>query len=196
MPRVWLVPPWQAVKVLPSVRCQAALQALQPVEAEPMSGEGIQEMVLDLFLEADDDESGYLDRAEFKRLLSSAELGLTSRDIEDVMAECDENEDGVIEYREFMPVMVALIVAAQTKEAVEATVAFEDAEAQFEAESFFLRGMSSEDLESLMIKIFKENDADGNGVLDRCERMRCSGRVELAPLTDCPLAVARNSKSA
>jgi hypothetical protein len=87
-------------------------EAREP-ELEP---EQLQEQILDMFLAADDDGNGYLDRKEFKRVLKEADLGLGKKDIRNVMAECDENEDGVIEYKEFMPIMVDLIHAAQARD--------------------------------------------------------------------------------
>jgi len=96
-----------------------------------------------------------------------------------VMAECDENEDSVIEYREFMPVMAELITAARARTEAEETAEYEQMEAQFEAEDFFLRGMSAEELEGIMSKIFKDHDADGNGVLDRAEFKACLMSADL-----------------
>ena len=89
------------------------------------------------------------------------------------MAECDENDDGVIEYREFMPIMVDLISAARARDEAEAQREMDEMDAQFEAEDFFLRGMSQEELEGIMKKIFLQHDADGNGILDRDEFKAC-----------------------
>lgn len=144
-----------------------------------ISGEELQEMVLEMFLQADDDRNGYLDRGEFKRILQSAELNLSKKDIRNVMAECDENDDGVIEYREFMPVMVELITAAQARQEAEEEAAADEMEAQFEAEDFFLRGMTADDLEAIMTKIFKDHDEDGNGSLDRKEFKACLNSADL-----------------
>ena len=144
-------------------------EARQP-EMEP---EELQNTVLDMFLAADDDGNGYLDRKEFKRVLKEADLGLTKKDIRNVMAECDENDDGVIEYKEFMPIMVDLIHAAQARDEAQMQAEMDAMDAEFEAEDFFLRGMSQQELESIMMSIFKENDADGNGVLDRKEFKKC-----------------------
>ena len=150
-------------------------EARQP-EMEP---EELQNTVLDMFLAADDDGNGYLDRKEFKRVLKEADLGLTKKDIRNVMAECDENDDGVIEYKEFMPIMVDLIHAAQARDEAQMQAEMDAMDAEFEAEDFFLRGMSQQELESIMMSIFKENDADGNGVLDRKEFKKCLKSADL-----------------
>ena len=48
------------------------------------------------FREFDVDGNGYLDRREFKTVMSSAELDLSAKDIRQIMAQCDENGDGQI----------------------------------------------------------------------------------------------------
>lgn len=41
--------------------------------------------------------------------LIGSEIGLTSLDVLEIMAEADNNDDGVIEYREFLPVAMETI---------------------------------------------------------------------------------------
>lgn len=53
----------------------------------------------ELFMAADKDKSGALDRKEFTAVLMNANLGVTPRHVRQLLADCDENEDGVIEYR-------------------------------------------------------------------------------------------------
>lgn len=55
--------------------------------------------------------AGYLDRTEFASVMKSAKLGLNKKQIRKICAEADENEDGVIEYREFVPIMLDVISA-------------------------------------------------------------------------------------
>lgn len=38
-----------------------------------------------------------------------SEIGLTSNDVLKIMAEADNNDDGVIEYKEFLPVATEII---------------------------------------------------------------------------------------
>lgn len=51
-----------------------------------------------LFQEADDNGNGTLDRQEFAAVLQNGRLGLSSQIVDRVLAEADDNEDGVIEY--------------------------------------------------------------------------------------------------
>jgi Ca2+-binding EF-hand superfamily protein len=51
----------------------------------------------------DQDGSGTLSKAEFAAALTSMELGLTRREINTVMFQMDQDNDGGISYREFVP---------------------------------------------------------------------------------------------
>lgn len=44
------------------------------------------------------------------------ELGLSNKVIKQIMAEADENDDGVIEYREFVPMAVDVINIIEAKQ--------------------------------------------------------------------------------
>ncbi len=85
-----------------SVRAQcAASGCLRPPAATlPRAG---------LFIEADADGSGYLDRFELSNVLRASNLNLTDRQVRQVLAEADENDDNVIQYREFLPLMVDML---------------------------------------------------------------------------------------
>ena len=71
-----------------------------------LSGEELRAKVDVLFVQADADGNGYLDQQEFKAIFKTlqGDLGLTDRDVRLIMAEADENGDGVIEYPEFVQV--------------------------------------------------------------------------------------------
>ena len=86
---------------------------------------------------------------------------------------------GVIEYREFMPIMVDLIHAAQARDKAAFEAEMDAMDAEFEANDYFIHGMGREQLESLMMDLFKQHDADGNGVLDRKEFKACLKSADL-----------------
>ena len=71
-----------------------------------MSDAELAEFVTAQFARYDVDGDGFLDLGEFKLLLSDAELGLSKKEMRAVMQEADANDDGVLEYTEFVPVMV------------------------------------------------------------------------------------------
>ena len=133
----------------------------------------IEEFVLELFKGADTDGNGYLDRREFKTVMSSAELDLSPRDIRQIMAQCDENGDGVIEYREFLPLMTEILLALQARDAVAREREANEDEAREAADEMLAFGVSQADLEATMRRAFADADLDGNGVLSEAEFKQC-----------------------
>eukprot|EP00218_Dolichomastix_sp_CCMP3274_P007625 CAMPEP_0170134698 /NCGR_PEP_ID=MMETSP0033_2-20121228/2054_1 /TAXON_ID=195969 /ORGANISM="Dolichomastix tenuilepis, Strain CCMP3274" /LENGTH=467 /DNA_ID=CAMNT_0010370269 /DNA_START=39 /DNA_END=1442 /DNA_ORIENTATION=- len=157
----------------------AAAETNAPRSLFEMDNEELQEFCLELFMQFDADQSGYLDRSEFKKCLQSAEMGLSKKDIRRIMSEADENDDGVLEYREFLPVMVMIVHSLKAKE--EAAMAREEAEeaARAEVENVLLHGMPREELEAMMGSVFEKADDDGNGTLSRAEFKRCLMSADL-----------------
>jgi len=138
----------------------------------------LQTFVLELFVAYDEDKSGGLDRREFRKCLKHHYLNLTAPEIQMIMAEADENEDGVISYKEFVDLMVKLVASAKAKTREkhikrQRTRFFELTSADM------IKGMPQGELEALVERIFKESDEDGNGQLDRKEFKKCLYRGEL-----------------
>lgn len=144
-----------------------------------MTDEEMQDFIMDQFMRYDADQDGYLDRHEFKELLMDAELGLSKKDARRVMQEADENDDGVLEYREFVPVMVEIIHGLKAKAEAQAQAEDEEDEAREAVEMHLLHGMPREDLEAIMRAVFESADVDGSGALDRKEFSRCLKSAEL-----------------
>lgn len=118
-----------------------------------------------LFLQADVDGNGVLDKHEFKSLMHDANLGLTKKQIKLLYSQADMNDDGSIEYREFIPACVELILSIQARE--EARMQREEAEMEAEMEAeYFFHGMSMDEIEYLIRQAFSAADADGSGELD------------------------------
>jgi molybdopterin converting factor small subunit len=66
-------------------------------------------MLINMFKEADDDGSGSLTFDEFQKLMEQVELGISAQELRFVISEADENENGVVDYEEFVPLAVDLI---------------------------------------------------------------------------------------
>ena len=56
----------------------------------------------DIFKEFDADGNGHISQVEFRNAIRRLGLGLSSRDIDTLMVRFDTNEDGKIDYAEFM----------------------------------------------------------------------------------------------
>lgn len=57
-----------------------------------------------------------LNPREFKEVLQASRLELDPHELRAIMAEVDENENGTVDYDEFMPVMVGLIMGMKAKQ--------------------------------------------------------------------------------
>lgn len=56
----------------------------------------------EIFHEFDEDGNGHISQVEFRNAIRKLGLGLSSRDIDQLMVRFDSNEDGKIDYSEFM----------------------------------------------------------------------------------------------
>jgi len=179
------------------VRAQRVWEAQQDEEApvgggeeeeedeEGMPGlpttEQLSEIILATFVDADAEGKGYIDYQQFSNLFKSLsdQLPLSDKDIAFIMAEVDENQDGVIEYKEFVPLAVDLIESIYAKTTAQIAVAQADADAHEAAVASLLNGMPREDLEATLTGIFQQADKDGNGSLDRKEFQACLRSADL-----------------
>ncbi|KAG2496413.1 hypothetical protein HYH03_005639 [Edaphochlamys debaryana] len=147
------------------------IATLTPAELEPI--------LMKLFIEADADHSGFLDRIEFTAVLRNANLKLSDRQIRQILAEADENEDDVIQYKEFMPIMVDILQSIKAKEQAKAMMHGVETMVRSEVETMLLHGLPQPELEALMLKVFKKADADGSGQLNRHEFKEALKAAEL-----------------
>ncbi len=55
-----------------------------------------------IFKEFDSDENGFISEVEFRNAIRKLNLGLSSREIDKLMLRIDTNQDGKIDYQEFV----------------------------------------------------------------------------------------------
>ncbi len=122
-------------------------------------------------MSADTDGNGVLDHGEFKELMKAfaRELNVSVADLRQLMALADENDDGLIEYREFVPLATELLQMMYAKMRHEEAEARRAEAAAGASVDFLLNGMSREDLEATITDIFTNADKDHSGYLDRKE---------------------------
>lgn len=66
-----------------------------------------------VFASADRDGNGYLDAAEFEKLLLSLKSDFTAQDVKHIMRAHDKNRDGMLVYKEYIPIALDLTQATQ-----------------------------------------------------------------------------------
>ena len=88
----------------PGQHSQAARKARERNPPRHANGQ-----LMDMFMKADLDGSGELNRNEFKALLKSLDLGLGNRQLEAVIDECDLDGDDVFEYKEVVPALTRVL---------------------------------------------------------------------------------------
>ena len=69
----------------------------------------LREFLVSMFLQADNDGSGFLAFDEFESLMTKLDIGITARELRHVISEADENQNGVVEFEEFVPLAIDLI---------------------------------------------------------------------------------------
>jgi Ca2+-binding EF-hand superfamily protein len=92
-------------------------------------GEDLQSLstlLINMFKEADEDGSGSLTFDEFQALMEHVELGISSQELRFVISEADENENGVVDYEEFVPLAVDLIQSFRARNRAKALNSHED----------------------------------------------------------------------
>ena len=134
-------------------------------EADP---EGVMKAI---FKAADDNGNGVLDRKEFLQIMRQADLGLTSKDLNLLLAEADINDDGTVNYMQFVPIAMDVIkcreaLTGHKEEMTQLEVAATEAAVQT------LHGMPREVLEEAMLNAFMSADTNNNGSLDAIEFKR------------------------
>lgn len=158
------------------IKAQAAAES---GAARRLSPQELEELLGQLFAEHDADGNGYLDHREFRELLHTANLGLSKREVKRVLAEADENEDGQIEYAEFVPIAIELVQAMYAKADAAAAKGEQEEAARQSAEAHLIHGMPREAIEALMSDVFYKADLDGSGALSRREFHACLREADL-----------------
>ncbi|GIL84899.1 hypothetical protein Vretimale_9723 [Volvox reticuliferus] len=154
-------------------------EAAVMIDIATASSADLEPVLMKLFIEADKDHSGFLDRQEFTSVLRNANLRLSDRQIRQILAEADENDDDVIQYKEFLPIMVDILQSIKAKEQAKAMMHGVETMVRTEVETMLLHGLPQEELQALMLKVFKKADADGSGQLNRHEFKEALKAAEL-----------------
>jgi Ca2+-binding EF-hand superfamily protein len=142
-----------------------------------MSLDEVETIIQDLFHKYDGDGNGYLDPTEFKSLMQDLQqrMEFPKDEIYRFLAEADMNEDGKIEYEEFIPLALQIVQGMYAKKRLEQHISDIDQH----AEDLLVHGMSRDELTELVGSIFERMDQDGSGTLSKAEFATALTSMEL-----------------
>jgi Ca2+-binding EF-hand superfamily protein len=146
-------------------------------EEPEMSLDEVETIIQDLFHKYDGDGNGYLDPTEFKKLMNDLQqrMDFPPDEVYRFLAEADMNEDGMIEYEEFIPLALQIVQGMYAKKRLEQHMVDVDQH----AEDLLVHGMSRDELTELVGSIFERMDQDGSGTLSKAEFATALTSMEL-----------------
>merc|ERR1711988_261700 len=144
-----------------------------------MSPEELQEFLASIFVEADQDGSGTLSYKEFKEVINTSNLKFDKNEIRRMLMEADSNEDGYIDYNEFLPIGVDIVQAIFARREAEEAARNANEAAQEAARIALIHGMDKEQYKQMLLQYFRTHDVDNSGFLSRKEFKECMINAEL-----------------
>eukprot|EP00451_Oxyrrhis_marina_P016509 CAMPEP_0204320682 /NCGR_PEP_ID=MMETSP0469-20131031/7762_1 /ASSEMBLY_ACC=CAM_ASM_000384 /TAXON_ID=2969 /ORGANISM="Oxyrrhis marina" /LENGTH=431 /DNA_ID=CAMNT_0051301947 /DNA_START=15 /DNA_END=1310 /DNA_ORIENTATION=+ len=144
---------------------------------EGLTAEEVEHIIVELFEQYDEDQNGFLDPREFKKLMNDLQnkLQFPEEDIYKLLAEADRNKDDQIEYKEFIPLAQQIVMSLYAKTRLGKHADQLDAH----AESLLVHGMSRVELTEVVERIFQNFDTDGSGTLSHAEFVEALKKMEL-----------------
>lgn len=99
-----------SINIMTATDLGEELKKAETVNIEsPRFDENLRKNLEKLFVTVDNDGSGELDYEEFEVALKGLSFNLTEGDMQTLIAMADENQDGKIQYSEFIPIGIDLI---------------------------------------------------------------------------------------
>merc|ERR1711907_62548 len=95
------------------------------------------------------------------------------------MGEADENEDGYIDYNEFLPIGVDIVQAIFARREAEAAAQADQEAAQEAARIALVHGMDKDQYKQMLLSYFRAHDVDNSGFLSRKEFKECMKNADL-----------------
>ena len=103
-----------------------------------------------VFSKADVNGDGRLNKVEFRNILREAGIGFTRNELNSIMHEVDTNDDGVIDYSEFVPIAMSICRDVLARQIVAGKLPTKEAEAA-----------------AFLLDLFASADKDKSGYLPR-----------------------------
>ncbi|KAL0234483.1 hypothetical protein PCE1_001519 [Barthelona sp. PCE] len=123
------------------------------------SEEELASLVADIFKTADADGNGFLDLDEMHDLLNSDQFGFSKRQVRRLIIELDENDDGVISYEEFAPLVVAIL-----SQMPQMSDTFQDRKMLYDSP---IHGYQKREFDNRLMSVFEKVDVEKTGKLTK-----------------------------
>ena len=133
------------------------------------NSEQLEEKLAGLFAAADADGNGVLSPAELKALLLKAGWGFTDEDVTFLIAQADANQDGVIDYEEFVHIGVDIITAMRARHKLGRREQLTQGAQSMLGVTRKLHGLTKAELEGAVASSFARFDANSDGRLSLAE---------------------------
>lgn len=111
-----------------------------------MTKEQVESVMMEIFSKSDADGNGQLSVQEFQKCCKDADIGLTRKEINILMHQCDVDGDGFISYEEFIPLCFEMLTEILKDE-------------------LLAEKRTSTELEEYLKEVFAEADHQGTGLL-------------------------------
>jgi len=112
-----------------------------------MTKEQVEGVMMEIFAKSDVDGSGALSLQEFQKCCKDADIGLTRKEVNILMHQCDSDGDGNISYEEFVPLCFEMLT-------------------EILKDQLLSEKKPASELEVFIVQICDEVDPTGEGVLD------------------------------
>lgn len=136
----------------------------------------LSDFLINMFKEADIDASGSLTFDEFQVLMEQVELGISPQELRFVISEADENENGVVDYEEFVPLAVDLIQSFRARNRAKTISSQQDVL----VDDQILQTISSSELDlasKVCLEKLMEYDKKNYGLIRVSEFKRCLSSI-------------------
>jgi Ca2+-binding EF-hand superfamily protein len=148
----------------------------------------LREFLVSMFLQADNDGSGFLAFDEFETLMIKLDIGITARELRNVICEADENQNGVVEFEEFVPLAIDLIQSFRCRQHAHNLVESEN----LKFDEIIAANMNKVELESISkaaIEKIKALDSHNFGMIRKADLLKVLIAVSPMGLTENEIGV-------
>jgi len=147
-------------------RGETLVEKAKTLDVRDLSEREFLEFALDVFKKFDVDKNGELDLWELREVLRSGAFDFSEGELREILTEADRNENGVVEYKEFLPLLHGLMASSRAKTKARALRRRRDSFARDASRPHLVKGMTRDRFDVSLRATLREADEAGEGALD------------------------------